>query len=267
MIIIGEKINGVIPATKQAIAERNGDYISGLAVKQAEAGANYIDICAGTDPELEVDALQWLMGVVQDAVELPLCIDSPNPEVIARVFPLARRDGIINSVSAEGNKCGILYPLVQGTAWQVIGLTCDGRGVPGDVQTRVEIAKQLVMKAAEFGIAPDRLHIDPLVITLATDHQSLLKFVAATREIKALYPSIKITSGLSNISFGMPLRRVVNQSFLTMAMFAGMDSAILDPCNQEMLATLLANEALLGRDRLCRKFANAYRSGRIGQKR
>jgi 5-methyltetrahydrofolate--homocysteine methyltransferase len=267
MIIIGEKINGAIPAVQKAILGRDEEFIHSLAVRQAEAGADYLDVCAGTDPELEIDALRWMIPIVQEAVDLPLCIDSPNPVAIKDVFSLARRPGIINSISAEGNKCEIIFSLVRGTAWQVIGLTCDSRGIPADVQTRVEIARQLVSMAAQFGVTPDRLQIDPLVIALSTDHESLLKFVAAARQIKEVYPSIKITSGLSNISFGMPLRGIVNRSFLTLAMCAGMDSAIFDPCNQEMMATLMANEALLGRDRLCRKFANAYRAGRIGQKK
>jgi len=121
------------------------------------------------------------------------------------------------------------------------------QGIPSDVQTRVDITKELVDKAEKYDIAPDRIHIDPLVIALSTDNDSLMKFMETTRTIKKLYPTIKVTSGLSNISFGMPLRRVVNQNFLTLAMFAGMDSAIMDPCNREMMATLLATEALLGR--------------------
>jgi 5-methyltetrahydrofolate--homocysteine methyltransferase len=146
-------------------------------------------------------------------------------------------------------------------------LTCDNNGIPSDVQTRVHITKKLVAKAEKYNITPERMHIDPLVIALSTDNDSLLKFMETTGIIKKLYPTIKVTSGLSNISFGMPLRRVVNQNFLTLAMSAGMDSAIMDPCNQEMMAALLATEALLGRDKYCRKYANAYRKGKIGAKK
>lgn len=267
MIIIGEKINGTIPSVKKAIEERDEEFIRGLAVKQSEAGANYIDVCAGTDPAIEVETLKWLMDIVQDAVDTPLCIDSPNQRTIESVFQYAKRPGIINSVSEEGDKCEIIFPLIQGTEWQVIGLTCDDRGIPADVQTRVDITKILVEKAQKHNITPDRIHIDPLVIALSTDNQSLLKFVETTKIVKKLFPTIKVTSGLSNISFGMPLRRVVNQNFLTLAMSAGMDSAIMDPCNQEMMATLLATEALLGRDKFCRKFSDAYRKGKIGAKK
>ncbi|MCG0276679.1 MAG: methyltetrahydrofolate cobalamin methyltransferase [Thermosediminibacteraceae bacterium] len=264
MIIIGEKINGTIPRVKKAIEERDEAFIRDLAIKQAEAGADYIDVCAGTSPEEEEETLIWLMEIVQDAVDKPLCIDSPNPRTIERVFKYAKKPGIINSVSEERNKCEIIYPLIKGTEWQVIGLTCDNRGIPSDVQTRIDIAKILVEKAQKYDISPERIHIDPLVIAIATDNQSVHKFVEALVSIKKLFPNVKVTSGLSNVSFGMPLRKAINQAFLTVAVFAGMDSAIMDPCNREMMTTLLAAEAIAGRDKYCRRYTNAYRKGLIG---
>lgn len=208
MIIIGEKINGTIPSVKKAIQEKDADFIRDRAIKQAEAGAHYIDICASTAPEKEVDTLKWLIEIVQDAVDVPLCIDSPNARAIEAVFSLVKKPGLINSVSEEGDKCDVIYPLIEGTEWQVIALTCDDRGIPSDVATKVDIAKILVEKAAKHGITPDRIHIDPLVMALAADNKSMLNFMESTKQIKALYPTIKITSGLSNISFGMPARRL-----------------------------------------------------------
>lgn len=264
MIIIGEKINGTIPSVKKAIEERNEDFIRNLAIKQAEAGANFLDVCASTAPEVEVETLKWLMEIVQDATDTPLAIDSPNARTIEAVLPYAKRPGLINSVSEEGDKCEVIYPLIKGTEWQVIGLTCDNNGIPADVQTRINITNILVEKASKYDITPDRIHIDPLVIALSTDNNSLLKFIGTTRQIKEIYPTIKVTSGLSNISFGMPLRKVVNQNFLTLAMYAGMDSAIMDPLNRDMMATIYATEALLGKDKFCRKFSTAYRKNIIG---
>ncbi|SNS06777.1 5-methyltetrahydrofolate--homocysteine methyltransferase [Anaerovirgula multivorans] len=264
MIIIGEKVNGTIPSVKKAIEGKDEEFIRNLTIKQVEAGADYIDVCASTAPELEVETLKWLMEIVQDAVDKPLSIDSPNARTIEAVMKYAKKPGIINSVSEEGQKCEVIYPLIQGTEWQVIGLTCDNNGIPCDVQTRVDITKILVEKAEKYGITPDRIHIDPLVMALSTDNTSLLSFVETTKTIKAMYPTIKVTSGLSNISFGMPLRKVVNQNFLTIAAFVGMDSAIMDSCNRDMMAALLATEALLGRDKHCRKYATAYRKNKIG---
>jgi 5-methyltetrahydrofolate--homocysteine methyltransferase len=264
LIIIGEKINGTIPSVKRAIEEKDEAFIRALAIRQADAGADYIDVCASTSPEKEVETLTWLMEIVQDSVDKPLCIDSPNTNIIEQVFKFAKRPGIINSVSEEGNKCDVIYPLIQGTEWQVIALTCDSKGIPSDVETRVTITKSLVEKAAKYDITPEKIHIDPLVMALSTDNQSLLKFVETLRTAKQMYPTIKVTSGLSNISFGMPLRKIINQNFFTLAICEGMDSAIMDPLNRDIMATLLATEALLGQDRHCRKFANAYRKNKIG---
>lgn len=264
MIIIGEKINGTIPNVKKAIQEKDETFIRDLAVKQTEAGAHYLDVCASTAPEIEAETLVWLMSIVQDAVDTPLCIDSPNPKTIEQVFKVAKKPGLINSVSEEGGKCEVIYPMIQGTEWQVIALTCDNRGIPSDIQTRVDITKILVEKAAKHDITPDRIHIDPLVMALSADNQSLLNFVETLKTVKTLYPTIKVTSGLSNISFGMPLRKIVNQHFLTIATYAGMDSAIMDPCNRDMYTTLVTTDALLGRDKFCRNFSNAYRKNKIG---
>jgi 5-methyltetrahydrofolate--homocysteine methyltransferase len=264
VIIIGEKINGTIPSVKNAIQVKDEALIRDLALRQTEAGADYLDVCASTAPELERETLIWLMGIVQDTVATPLSIDSPDPRIIEEVFKYARKPGLINSVSGEGEKCEIIYPLVRGTDWQVIVLTCDNRGIPSDVQTRVEITKTLVEKAAKYDITPDRIHIDPVVMALSADNRSLLNFVETLKTVKNLYPTVKVTSGLSNISFGMPLRKVVNQHFFTLAAYAGMDSAIMDPCNRDMYTTLLATEALLGLDKFCRNFSNAYRKNKIG---
>jgi 5-methyltetrahydrofolate corrinoid/iron sulfur protein methyltransferase len=264
MIIIGEKINGTIPGVKKAIEEKNEEFISNLAIKQAEAGADYLDLCAGTAPDVEVDTLLWLMEIVQNAVDTPLCIDSPNPLVIEKVYPYAKRPGLINSVSEEGGKCEIIYPLIKATKWEVIALTCDNRGIPKEIRTKIDITKVMVEKALKYDITLDRIHIDPLVMALSADNQSLLNFVEILKAVKTLYPTIKVTSGLSNISFGMPLRKVVNQHFLTIAIDAGMDSAILDPCDRDMVTTLYVTDALLGKDRFCRNYLNAYRKNKIG---
>lgn len=261
MIIIGEKINGAIPAVKEAIQTRNADYIRDLAMKQKEAGAHFIDVCAGTEPKAEKEALEWLMDVVQDAVDLPLCIDSPNARTIEAVFNRAEKPGLINSVSLEGDKCQVIYPLIKGTEWQVIALTCNNHGIPSDVDTKVNIAKTLVAEAAQYDISPDRIHIDPLVMALSTENKSLLNFMESVKQIKSLYPTIKITSGLSNISFGMPARKIVNSNFMTLAIYGGMDSAIMNPLDNSMMGAVYATEALMGRDNFCRKYNKAFRKG------
>jgi 5-methyltetrahydrofolate--homocysteine methyltransferase len=264
MIIIGEKINGTIPVVKEAIEKRDAAFIADRAVRQTEAGAHFIDVCASTAPEYEIETLKWLMEVVQDATDTPLCIDSPNPRVIEAVFKYANKPGMLNSISEEGDKCEVLLPLMEGNTWEVVGLTCDDRGIPNDLQTKVEITKIMVEKAAKYGITPDRIHIDPCVMALSTENASMLNFAAEIAAIKEMYPSIHVTGAISNISFGLPVRALLNKTAMAFAIQAGMDSAVMDPMNRDMMGTIFATYALMGQDKHCRKYSKAFRSGQIG---
>ncbi len=264
MIIIGEKINGTIPSVKAAIEKKDAEYIAALAVKQTEAGATYIDVCASTAPEFEIETLKWLMEIVQNATDTPLCLDSPNPRVIEAVFKYANKPGLINSISEEGDKCEVLLPLLEGNSWQVVGLTCDNKGIPNDVETKVAITKIMVEKAVKYGVTPDRIHIDPCVMALSTENNSMLNFAEEIRQIKALYPTIHVTGAISNMSFGLPVRSLLNKTCMAFAMEAGMDSAVIDPLNRDMMGTIFATYALLGQDKHCRKYSKAYRQGKIG---
>jgi 5-methyltetrahydrofolate--homocysteine methyltransferase len=267
MIIIGEKINGSIPATARAIAEHDEAFIRKLALKQSEMGADYIDVAAGTSPDIERETLKWLIDIVQDTVDTPLCIDSSDCNVILDMIPLAKRPGMLNSVSEEHGKCELLLPAIADTEWNIVALTCDNNGISTDTKVRFDIAVTIVEKAKKLGIAVSRLFIDPLVTALSATPNALLSFNETLTSIKNKYPEIHITSGLSNISFGMPFRKIINQQFLTLAMSAGMDSAIMDPTSDDMRATLYAADALLGQDRNCRKFLTAFRKGVIGPKK
>lgn len=265
MIIIGEKINGTIPAVKEAIEKRDAAFIGELAKKQAEAGADFIDLCASTSPEHEIEALKWLVDVVQDTTDTPLCLDSPNPRVIEAVFKNVEKPGLINSISEEGDKCEILLPLLAGNSWEFVGLTCDNTGIPTELQIKLDITKSMVEKASKYGVSPERIHIDPCVLAMATESNSPLNFTEEIKAIKALFPTIHVTGAISNISFGLPARALMNKTFMVMAIQAGMDSAVMDPLNRDIMGTVFATNALMGKDRYCKKYSQAFRQGRIGQ--
>lgn len=265
MIIIGEKINGAIPKTREAIDTRNAEYIQELVKKQEEAGADYIDICAGTAPEVEYETLCWLLDVVQEVSTKPLVIDSPDPQILVQVFKKVKAPGMINSISLEGEKCEVLLPLLRDNpAWKVVALACDQNGITEKAEAKAELAFRLIEKAAEYGVTPDRIHIDPLVLALSAVNCSALEFTKAIRLIKEKYPTVNVTAALSNISFGMPARRIINTNFLTLAMAAGLDSMIADPTSRPVIETIFGTEALLAKDRLCRNYNKAYRKGIIG---
>lgn len=259
MIIIGEKINGSIPSTATAIANRDAEYIRELARKQTEFGADYLDVCAGTRPEEEIETLNWLIDLVQDEVDTPICIDSSNPDTILEILPRIKKPGMINSVSGEVGKCEKIMPVVKDEDWQIIALTCDKAGIPSDPDTKIRIADELMEEADKYGIAQNRMYIDPLVMTLGTTTSALVSFNNAVRVIKEKFPDVHITSGLSNISFGLPLRRALNQQFLVLAMGAGMDSAIMDPTSAALRTAIYSTEALLDKDKHLSRYLKAYR--------
>ena len=264
MIIIGEKINGSIPKTGKAIAEKDEEYIRMLARTQTEAGATYIDCCASVN-EGELEVQKWLIDLIMEESDLPICIDSPDPQVCVDAIPFCGdRVGLINSVSGEGNKMDVVFPVIADTKWGCVALLSDDSGIPATAEGRLAVFDKIMAKAKEYGIAPDRLYIDPLVETLGANSESLIIFNECVKSIKEQYPTIHITSGLSNISFGLPVRKMINMPFLTLAMAAGMDSAIMDPTNRDMNGVLHGTAALLGDDDFCLDYIEAYRDNLFG---
>jgi 5-methyltetrahydrofolate--homocysteine methyltransferase len=264
MIIIGEKINGAIPSVAEAIAQGDSDFIENLAKTQADAGANFIDICASTDVSVELETMRWLIDLVQKVTDTPIAIDSPDALICAQSMAFCNRPGLINSVSMEGNKVDVVFPEIADTEWECAALLCDDTGIPKTGEKRLEIFNALMKKAEEYGIAPSRLHIDPLVEMLCTSEEGIITILDVIRQIKAQYPEIHVTGGASNISFNLPARKFVNQAFIVLAMGAGMDSAIINPLHKHMMGLIYATEALMGNDEYCIEYINGYRDGRYG---
>ncbi|UWG98400.1 methyltetrahydrofolate cobalamin methyltransferase [Dehalobacter sp. DCM] len=267
MIIIGEKINGAIPSVAKAIAEKNADFIRNLAKLQTDAGANFIDVCASTDVNIEVETLKWLIDLVQEVTDTPICIDSPNEQAIVAAIPFCKKAGLINSVSGEGNKIDVIFPIIADTKWECVALLNDDSGISKTAEKRLEVFTYIMKRAKEFNIAPSRLHIDPLVEMLCTSEDGINMIVDVMTEIKRQYPAIHITGGCSNVSFNLPARKLVNQAFLVLAMNAGMDSGIIDPTNQDLTGMIFATEALVGQDEYCMEYIGAFREGKFGQKK
>lgn len=265
MILIGEKLNGFVKRTAEAISARDESYLMSLAKQQEESGADYLDVCAA-DGEYEAETLRWLVSLAESVSFLPVCLDSPNPDTIAAVLPFCKRPGIVNSVSMETSKIETLFPLLAKTEWKIIALLCSNAGVPGSVSGRIALFEQILDAANRYGISEDRLLIDPVLHSLATEENAFETFAGCAREIRTRSKDVHIVSGLSNVSFGLPARTLVNRAFLVLAMQAGMDSAILNPLDGELMGLLYAARALLGEDEYCMDYITAYREGRLGAK-
>lgn len=261
MKIIGEKINGTRKAVKQAVFDRDVEFIQKLAAAQADAGAAWIDVNAGTPTEREPDDLVWLVQTVQAAVIKPLCLDSANPAALAAALPEVKQPPLINSISGEAGRLMGVLPLAAQAQGGVIALAMDDKGIPADTEGRLAIVHRLLGETRGAGIPDEQVYVDPLVMTIGASGNAARVALATVRAVKAEYPKVHFTSGLSNVSYGLPVRTLINRAFLTLMLEAGLDSAILDPLDKELRKALLAAEATLGIDRHCLNYTRAFRAG------
>lgn len=267
MIIIGEKINGSIPSVAKAIAQRDGEHIKKLAKEQSDAGASYIDICASVEDGIELESMKWLIELVQSVTDTPIALDSPNAHTCIACMEFCEKPGLINSVSGEGDKMSVVFPVIADTEWQVVALLNGSCGIPKTAAERLTVFDMIMAEAEKYGIKANRIHIDPLVEMLCTSEDGIAMVEEVMSAIKSRYPDIHITGAVSNISFNLPARKLVNQAFVVLAMKAGMDSAVLDPLNRDMMGMIYAAEACLGLDKMCMEYIAAYREGIFGSKK
>jgi len=265
MLIIGEKINGTRKEVREAVTTRDVAFIQTLARSQVEAGAGYLDVNAGTSPDREPEDLVWLVQTVQAAVEVPLCLDSANPKALAAAMPGVGQTPMINSISGEPDRLEHILPLAAKHGCAVIALALDDQGIPKGVDGRMAVVAKLFAATRKAGVPDEKVYLDPLVMAIATDNQGGAVALETMRRVRAEFPEAHLTGGLSNVSFGLPSRSLVNQAFLTLALAAGMDSAIMDPTDRALYGALLAAEVVLGRDRHCLNYSRAFRAGKIGK--
>lgn len=263
MIIIGEKINATKKGVSNAIAERDEAFIAALAISQAEAGAHVIDVNAGTgrgDTKQAAEDMAWLIGVVEKAVSLPVAVDTETPEVLeAALSAVTGPFAWINSVSAEKTRLEKVLPLAKKYGCPVIALCMGDDGIPKNAEGRMKAARIIYERAISLRIEPERLYFDPLVMPIGAEQDAGAMALECIRLIKAELSGANTVCGLSNVSFGLPMRPLVNRAFLVLCAGAGLDAAILDPLDDTLLMELYAALALLGKDRRCMNFIRAFR--------
>jgi len=265
VLLIGEKINGARESVADAIRSRDEGFIADLALRQVEAGATYLDVHAGTRPENEPADMVWLIDAIQRVTDATLCLDSANPRALAAGLDAVQKKPMINSLSGEKNRVENVLPWACKYETELVVLAMDDRGIPKSIDERLSIVRSLVELTRDGGLPDDKLYVDPLITAVATDTGSGTTAFETMRRIKEEFPGVHLTAGLSNISFGLPVRPIVNQAFAVLAIEAGLDSAILDPEDVELRGIMYAAELVLGRDRRCQGYTKAYRAGLIGK--
>lgn len=263
MLIIGERINSSRKPIAEAILSRNSVFIQNEAKTQAMAGADYLDVNAGTFVGEEAKHLQWIIETVQEVVDLPLCVDSPDPSVIKAMIPLVKKTPMVNSITLEPSRLEGILPLVAQHKTKVIALCQSGDSIADTAEAKVRMAGRLVEKVKAAGISLDSLYIDPLVYPLATNDRSALATLDAIGQIMKQFPGVHTTCGLTNVSYGLPNRKLANRTFLVSAILRGLDSAILDPTDKQLFGALKAALMIAGKDEFCMGYITAFREGRI----
>lgn len=260
MVIVGELINTSRKAVKQAIEQKDAQFIQQLALDQAKNGATYIDINCGTMVGDEEREMSWLVENVQSVVKTPLCIDSPSSKALEIGLGLCKNgQQMINSITAERARYDAVLPLVLKYNCKIVALCMDDRGIPGTVEACFPIVDELAKKLTGAGVPEEDIYFDPLVTPLSTKSEAGMDVVNTVKYIRNTYPDMHTICGMSNISYGLPRRKVLNQAYLMHLMCAGMDGFIMDPLDMQLMSLYHASQALLGLDPFCSKYLKSYR--------
>jgi cobalamin-dependent methionine synthase I len=259
MLVVGELINASRKAIAAAIEAQNEEEIKRVASDQVQAGADFVDVNAGIFVGQEADYLQWLVKTVQDAVDAPCCIDSPDPVAIDKALAVHKGTAMINSISLEKERYEVLLPLVAGTDLKIVALCMSDEGMPETCEERVKIADKLINSLVRENVPIGNIYVDPLVQPVSTNNDFGVEFLNAIEKIMTGFPGVHTICGLSNISYGLPLRKHLNQNFAVMAIARGLDGLIINPLDKQMLANIIAAETLAGRDNYCMNYLKAYR--------
>ena len=263
MLIVGELINASRKAIAKYVESKDSGALQAVAREQLEAGADYIDVNAGVFVDHEVEYLRWLVETVQSEVEAPCCIDSPDPRAIEAALSVHKGTAMINSISLEKERYDRLLPVLAGTDLRVVALCMSDEGMPETADQRLRIAGKLINGLVSAGISEENIFVDPLVQPVATNTFYGKEFLEAVAGIRREFQGVHTMCGLSNVSFGLPERKFLNQTFMVMAVCSGLDGAIVNPLDRKMMAAIVAAEALIGRDDFCMNYLKAYRSKKL----
>ncbi len=264
MLIIGEKINPIRKDVARAITEKDRSFIRNMALKQVETGIDVLDLNAGNDPYRESENLRWLVEVVQEVADVPLALDSSNPEAIIHAFHAVEKKerSMVNSLKVqEGRGHEPLLKIIKDYNLRAVALCMDEKGMPKTGEERAEIGKRIVDYAGGNGIRPEQLFLDVVGEPISVDHANGRVALKALELIKLSLPGVQTVICIDAISFGLPNRRLLHRSYVPLLMAFGLDALFCDPLDVQLRATMKAAEAVLGKDEYCSHYITAYREG------
>jgi cobalamin-dependent methionine synthase I len=263
MLIVGERINTSRKPVNEAVEKRDADYITADVQKQVKAGADYIDVNAGSRIGSEMEDLAWLVDVIEAAVNVPLALDSPDPKVLLAMMKRVKQNPMINSTTAEASRFEAMKAVVQERECDLVALCMDERGIPRSVDQILGNASSLVQNLTKLGMSIEKIHLDPMIQPISVNKENGTLAVETIRRLHQEFPGVKTICGLSNISFGLPNRFLVNRLFMVLCIGAGLTGALVDPLDQKMMTNILVTETLVGKDNFCLKYLKASRAGTL----
>jgi 5-methyltetrahydrofolate--homocysteine methyltransferase len=259
-VIIGERINPT--GRKKLLSElKEGvfDIVKNDAIAQVEAGAKIIDVNAGVPGANEEALLKDMIYAVMDATDMPLCFDTADNKALETALSIYEGKALINSINGEEERLASVLPLVKEYDAAVIALCMDDDGIPPTAEARFKVAGKMIERAGKLGISADRLVIDPLALTMGSDHNAGRIAIDTIKMVVEEF-GVNITMGASNISFGMPDRPAINATFLAMAILAGLTCPITNPLEEEVILAVQAADLVMGRDEFGMNWIKFYRA-------
>ncbi len=261
-IIIGEKINSTNAKVRAVLEKRDEAALVSLATDQFEAGASWIDINAAMLMDRELETLLWAGGTILENLEAGVCADSPNAAVLEKCAREFGERCIVNSLTADVEMLPRMVQVVAETGAGAIVMLKDSDGIPPRADGRIALAREAAGAASNSGLEPERIFFDPVFQPVATGSEGLETALSTLRALASEFPGFHRVGGLSNVSFGLPKRKVVNGAFLAMAVSHGLDTVICDPTDNRLIDVLKASEALAGRDPGCLRYLKHYRASK-----
>ncbi|MDO4731489.1 MAG: dihydropteroate synthase [Clostridia bacterium] len=259
MIIIGEKLNSSIKSVYNAIKDKDEDFIKSLIVNQQAAGADYLDVNAGAFLDEEEENLVWLLDKVSKYSSIAPVIDTPDSELALKIAKnYSGPDPIINSITLEQPRFDNMLNAAKCCNAGLVALCVDDES--DDIPS---IAYKLSDKLVQNGLDYSKIYIDPLIKPLSSGEGFGLEALNNIKLIRKELPDIHIVCGLSNISYGLPKRAVLNRAFLTCAMLSGLDSAIINPLDKDLMSCIYAADVILDNDEYCMNYIQAYKEQKI----
>jgi len=260
MLKIGELINGMFKNVGEALTKRDTAVIQKLAKDQVAAGAGMLDVNTGPYEKNPKDAMKWLVETIQEVCDVPLVLDSTKADVLEEGLKLVKKKAMVNSTNAGDEKLESILPLAKKYGAMLIGLTMGKTGIPRDRNERTEHAVKIITKCQEIGFDLNDLYLDPIVLPVNVAQAQAVELLESLKDLKILCdPAPKTVIGLSNASQGTKQRPLINRVYLVMAITNGLDAAIFDPLDDDLMNAAITADLILNKTIYCDSFLDAYR--------